>query len=302
MKNIKWGVLAAAVMLIISVYGCGGGAESSESERSEESFLSSSSSEVSEESSQEESEISAEESSEESSEGSDLESSEESSEEESSESSEESTAESSEPESSLPDDADTDDWKLVVVNRANPISDDYDYSNITEKIGKYPFHYEVAEQLRKMFAAAKEDGYSLVIVSGYRTKERSEVLYNNKVAELKKEGYSEEEALEEAARWIAPPGTSEHHTGLAADIVQAGYFTKHSSLNWVFDEYPEFEWLYEHCAEYGFILRYPKDKQDVTKITYEPWHYRYVGVEHAKKIMDAGVCLEEYVGLAEISE
>ncbi len=292
MKNIKWGVIAAAVMLILSAYGCTAGVESSED--SEESFLSSSSSEVSEESSQEESKSSAEESMEESSEGSDLESSEESSEEES--------LESSESESSVSDDVDTDDWKLVVVNRANPISDDYDYSNITEKIGKYPFHYEVAQQLRKMFAAAKEDGYSLVIVSGYRTKERSEVLYNNKVAQLKAEGYSEKDALEEAARWIAPPGTSEHHTGLAADIVQAGYFTKHSSLNWVFDEYPEFEWLYEHCAEYGFILRYPKDKQDVTKITYEPWHYRYVGVEHAKKIMESGVCLEEYVGLAEISE
>lgn len=287
MKGIKLGVLATAVMLMISVYGCGAGTENSES--TEESFLSSSSSEVSEETSQEESSKEESESSAEESEDSSEESSEESS-------------EASEPESSIPDEIDTDDWKLVVVNRANPIADDYDYSPITEKIGKYPFHYEVAEQLRKMFAAAKKDGYSLVIVSGYRTKERSEVLYNNKVAELKKEGYSEEEALEEAARWIAPPGTSEHHTGLAADIVQAGYFTKHSSLNWVFDEYPEFEWLYEHCAEYGFILRYPKDKQDVTKITYEPWHYRYVGVEHAKKIMDAGVCLEEYVGLAEIGE
>lgn len=137
-----------------------------------------------------------------------------------------------------------------------------------------------------------------MVVSGYRTVETSKRLYENKVQALRNAGYSEENAKTEAARWVAPPGTSEHHTGLAMDVVSSDYFNYYADLEHEFENFDEFSWLYEHCADYGFILRFPKDKQDITGITYEPWHYRYVGIENAKKIMDEKICLEEYLGVS----
>lgn len=104
--------------------------------------------------------------------------------------------------------------------------------------------------------------------------------------EYKNLGYSEADAKLEAGKWVAVPGTSEHCLGYAADLC---------SLEESFENSEQFAWLQEHCAEYGFILRYPKDKVDITKISYEPWHYRYVGSNHAQIIMSQGLCLEEYL-------
>ena len=104
-------------------------------------------------------------------------------------------------------------------------------------------------------------------------------------------GYSRVEATQMAATRILPPGTSEHNAGLAMDICVAS-----TSAN--FEQTDEFAWLMENAADYGFILRYPEDKQDITKITYEPWHWRYVGVENAKAMKASGECLEEYLGYA----
>ena len=98
------------------------------------------------------------------------------------------------------------------------------------------------------------------------------------------------EAEEKVAYWVARPGTSEHQAGLAVDIVDTNY----QSLDEQQEETPVQLWLMEHCAEYGFILRYPSGKSDLTGVGYEPWHYRYVGEEAAREIMDQGVCLEEY--------
>ena len=105
------------------------------------------------------------------------------------------------------------------------------------------------------------------------------------------EGYSREEAETEAGIWIAPPGTSEHQTGLAADIVSLDY----QMLDEEQENTPEQKWLMENSYKYGFILRYPRDKTEITKIGYEPWHYRYVGVEAAKEIFENLLCLEEYL-------
>ena len=102
-----------------------------------------------------------------------------------------------------------------------------------------------------------------------------------------------DQAAEKAKTINAYPGTSEHELGLAADIVTPSY----QSLDSGYDQTDAFKWLVEHCADYGFILRYPKEKQDITKIIYEPWHYRYVGQEDAKIIMESGVTLEEYLGI-----
>jgi D-alanyl-D-alanine carboxypeptidase len=154
------------------------------------------------------------------------------------------------------------------------------------------------DDLVEMMEDAKAAGLPLYIVSGYSPIERSRVLYNNKVQELLNSGYSRQEAEAEAGMWIAPPGTSEHSTGLAADLISADYYTKLPDLLPEFEEFEEAKWLKEHCAEYGFILRFPKGKEDITQVVFEPWHFRYVGKQAAAEIMAAGITLEEYLGVA----
>jgi D-alanyl-D-alanine carboxypeptidase len=137
-----------------------------------------------------------------------------------------------------------------------------------------------------MYLAAQKDGIDLYTVSGYRSYERQKTNFENKISTYRSNGMSKVEATQKAATIILPPGTSEHNLGFAMDIC---------SLEQSFENSKAFKWLNEHAADYGFILRYPKNKQDITKIIYEPWHWRYVGVEHAKAIKAAGVCLEEYL-------
>jgi D-alanyl-D-alanine carboxypeptidase len=141
-----------------------------------------------------------------------------------------------------------------------------------------------------MYEAAKADGVYLTPCSGYRTYETQERNYKNKISYYQGMGYSEEEAAVKAATIIMPPGSSEHNLGYAMDIVCVE--------EW-FEDTDEFQWLMENAADYGFILRYPEDKQDVTKVTYEPWHWRYVGVDAAKEMKASGQVLEEYLGAAQ---
>ncbi len=149
------------------------------------------------------------------------------------------------------------------------------------------------DALKKMMKACKsESGHSVCVVSGYRSVEKQEKLFNKQVNKHLNQGYSQEEAERLAAQVVAVPGTSEHHSGLAVDIID-------SCCSWELEEIqaslPGQQWLMEHCWEYGFILRYPEGTTDVTGIIYEPWHYRYVGEELAKELHDLGVTLEEYM-------
>lgn len=203
------------------------------------------------------------------------------------------------PESSAPPEPEQpainrEDWNLVLINPAHAIEKELEMT--FDEVQGYKFDSRIAGKVRELIAAAKEDGYSLTIVSGYRTMDRSRVLYANKIAEYQAMGYDEATARVEAAKWVAPPGTSEHHSGLAMDIVSGDYYTKYSDLVEEFENEPEAVWLRENCARFGFILRFPKDKVEVTGINYEPWHFRYVGEEHAAAIMEQGLCLEEYLG------
>lgn len=134
-------------------------------------------------------------------------------------------------------------------------------------------------------------GLEPTICSSYRTRDKQEELFEKKLDTLLQQGYSPEEAEREAARWVARPGTSEHETALAVDIVDAAY----QILDQQQEQTPVQQWLMTHCAEYGFILRYPTDKSDLTGIGYEPWHYRYVGTEAAETITEQHLCLEEYL-------
>ncbi len=184
------------------------------------------------------------------------------------------------------------DWRMILVNRdyilpdgykpelANAVESGYDDMYLDERVAPY---------YNEMYKAAYEDGIHLVPISGYRSVERQTNNFERKINYYIGEGYSKVEATQKAATIILPPGTSEHNAGLAMDIC---------SLEESFENTKEFRWLCENAADYGFILRYPEDKQDVTKIIYEPWHWRYVGVEAAKEMKASGECLEEYLGVA----
>ena len=182
------------------------------------------------------------------------------------------------------------DWNLILVNSNNLLPADFNVK--TDKIGKWLMDERIVDIVEQMFADAKADGVDLMICSSYRTVERQTTLFENQIQEFLNEGYSAEQARIEAAKWVAVPRTSEHHTGLALDIVTPTY----QMLDFGFADTAAFKWLSTHCTEYGFILRYPKDKTDITGIVYEPWHYRYVGVEAAKYIHENGLTLEEYLG------
>ena len=183
---------------------------------------------------------------------------------------------------------------MILVNVDNGLNRD-DAPASTTTIDGYTMESTAAAQLRKMLDDAETAGYTLTIYSAYRSYTKQETNFNNKINQYLAQGNDRETAEIKAANIVNPPGKSEHQTGLAADICTAALVYQYGSLPEQFSDTDAYTWLYEHCAEYGFILRYPEDKEDVTGITFEPWHYRYVGLERAKEIMDAKVCLEEFV-------
>ena len=191
------------------------------------------------------------------------------------------------------------DWRMVLVNPNVKLPDDYTVETETADAatGK-ELQTEAAEAYRQMAKAAEADGVSLMLCSGYRSVEYQQGLFDKKVEQCLSEGLSQEEAEIKAATIVAAPGHSEHNTGLAADIVTPD----HQMLDTAFEQTPAFVWLSQHAAEYGFILRYPQDKTAITGIIYEPWHYRYVGVDNAAAILQSGGCLEEYLAKLTISD
>lgn len=182
--------------------------------------------------------------------------------------------------------AQTADWNLILVNRWHLIPEGYaDNIELTELDGGEQVDARIADALMRMLDDARADGIYGVVVSGFRTQEKQQSLLDEKIAAFIDEGYSRADAEAAAETWVALPGASEHQLGLAADINADGV---HSTGQEVYD------WLRENAAAYGFILRYPEDKTELTGASYEPWHYRYVGEEAARAIMEQGLCLEEY--------
>lgn len=183
---------------------------------------------------------------------------------------------------------DEENWHLTLVNSSYRIPEDYHPDLVyvcgsSERLDK-----KVAEHYEKMYDAAKKEGIELTPCSGYRSYELQERNYTRKVEFFESQGYPTDEAKLKAATIIMPPGSSEHNLGYAMDIICVE--------EW-FEDTDEFRWLQKNAADYGFILRYPKDKQDITKVIYEPWHWRYVGVELAKELKSSGLVLEEYMGV-----
>ena len=186
--------------------------------------------------------------------------------------------------------ASRDDWQLILVNQWNALPSGYEVS-LNRLSNGLEVDSRCYADLTQMLDDMQAQGLSPFVCSAYRTVDEQQELFDNKVDQYISEGYSQEEARKEAGTVVAVPGTSEHHLGLAVDIVDKN--------NQILDENqektPVQQWLMENCWDYGFILRYPNGKSDITGIIYEPWHYRYVGREIAKEIHELNVTLEEYL-------
>lgn len=180
-----------------------------------------------------------------------------------------------------------DGWMLLLVNSSNAIPDGYAPTELTELSNGQSVDKRIYPSLQSMFDDARAQGVYPVVSSGYRTAKQQQSEMDDKIQEYIDDGKSEDEARTLAATYVAQAGYSEHEAGLAIDIVAKANKS---------DDDTVWAWMKEHCAEYGFILRYPEGKEGVTGMSYEPWHFRYVGVEAAQKIMGAGITLEEYLG------
>lgn len=194
--------------------------------------------------------------------------------------------------------ADANTWNMQLVSPAHPVDAGFaqpELGGIPQNGVEYYFDTRIVEELVKMLEACNAvEGHSLRIVSGYRGYAYQQKQYNYYYNNYKNLGLSDEEAAAKAREHEMPAGTTEHHTGLAVDFVTGSVQTPSQS----FAETSEFAWLKEHCAEYGFVLRYPADKTDITGMPYEPYHFRYVGVEDARIMTDNNLTLEEYVNKA----
>lgn len=178
------------------------------------------------------------------------------------------------------------DWRLTLANYENILPDDFkvEVANIDDT---KQFDARVIKYLNQMMNDMRKSGISNVWVqSAYRSVERQKELYNNSVQKYLKQGKTQEEAERLTEQYINKPGASDHNLGLAVDF---------NNVDNNFEDLKAFKWLKENAENYGFILRYPKSKESVTKIEYESWHWRFVGEEHAKKMNELNMCLEEYV-------
>lgn len=177
-----------------------------------------------------------------------------------------------------------DGWALLLVNADHPLPDGYTFSLKELRNGQF-VDVRIYPELQQMFDDAREEGIYPFINESFRTAERQQEIMDDYIASYEAQGLSHEEAVQKAHTIVAEPGTSEHQLGLAVDIVAE--YDADSTATW--------QWLKENAWRYGFILRYPADKVEITGIDYEPWHYRYVGCPTAQEITERGLCLEEYL-------
>ena len=183
---------------------------------------------------------------------------------------------------------------MVLVNHTSKMPDDYTFD--TKECGSATavnktLQTVACDAFLEMQKAAAADGVTVWMQSGYRSVKYQTSLYERKTKYYLDKGYDNATAKEKAAAVVNPPGYSEHNCGLAADLNSP----EHTGLDEGFEKTAAFRWLCEHAGDYGFILRYPRDAEDKTEIIYEPWHWRYVGVENAAKINASGLCFEEYI-------
>ena len=177
------------------------------------------------------------------------------------------------------------DWRLTLVNATHPVPADWQIT-LTELRGGVSVDSRMYPSLQKMFDDMRAEGLRPFVREGYRTNAYQQEVMQTRINTYLAQGYSQAGAEAEAKKYVAEPGTSEHELGLAVDIN-----SEDADAAW-----SVYAWLKKNASKYGFILRYPDGKTDITGINYEPWHYRYVGEEAAAEIMESGLTLEEYLG------
>lgn len=183
---------------------------------------------------------------------------------------------------------------LIVANKSHKLPEGYEPSDLTRpnvaSSAAWTLREPAARALEEMFAAAEADGIHMVLGSAYRSEAYQRQLWNN---------YASMYSPERADRISSRPGYSDHQTGLAVDIVQGMNSGLGTDFNETFENTPEAKWLHEHAQEYGWIMRYPKGKEEITGYAYEPWHFRYIGKEYAEAIyaVDEWETFEEYFGV-----
>lgn len=185
-----------------------------------------------------------------------------------------------------------DDWALILVNDSHPVDTKY-VPELTEIAPEHSVDSRIAEDAKQMLADGKAAGLKFYLCSTYRSYDDQKAVFNETMQDWINQGDSYIDAYNETKKSVAVPGYSEHALGLALDIMSEDY----QELDEKQADTPEAKWLAENCYKYGFILRYPLDKADITGIIYEPWHYRYVGKDAAKEITEKGITLEEYLGV-----
>lgn len=198
----------------------------------------------------------------------------------------------SEPVESEEEEEEDEPWKLLLVNYETKLPDGYERKlEFTKLRGDIWVDERIYPELQQMMNDCRAEGLKPIVCSGYRSTTKQTQLFNTEVRKYMRQGYTEENAIKETEKLQAHPGYSEHHTGMAVDIMPESnqYPSKEQ------EESGEIKWLMANCYKYGFILRYPEDKVDITHINYEPWHYRYVGKKAAKYITEHNLCLEEYL-------
>ena len=181
--------------------------------------------------------------------------------------------------------------EIILVNWEHPLPKEYEVELKWLVSGREQVAAEIYDDLYEMLSDGTDMGLQFVVASGYRSVSEQQEIWDDTIRMWRNRGLSEEEAAKETSKTLAYPGESEHATGLAVDIVSLDY----QNLDDGQHDTKESTWLRENCYKYGFILRYPKEKEKITGITYESWHFRYVGKEAAKKIMRREITLEEYL-------
>lgn len=188
-------------------------------------------------------------------------------------------------------DPNTPPWNLMLINRDHLLPEDF--TVILTPLAGQRFDYRVRDPLSHMVAAAADDDVTLIICSGYRSVPQQNRIYSRHMAQYQADGLSETEAQSKTEQFVQYPGASEHHTGMAVDF----FNESNCDLTKEFSTTPAYDWLSAHAADYGFVERYPAGKDSITGISWEPWHYRYVGPAHAKYMQSSSLSLEEYIDL-----
>ncbi|MDR1755135.1 MAG: M15 family metallopeptidase [Eubacterium sp.] len=187
-----------------------------------------------------------------------------------------------------------DEFAFFLINHDNPLPKNFKIERSVIQDG-FEMDARCAGYAMQMLEDAKKDGITLKVCSAYRSPEEQTEIFDKNVEMLIKKKYDPKEAERLTLREIAAPYESEHNCGLAMDLITEDWFINHDDLNADFEYTGEFKWLSANAWKYGFILRYPKGRSDITGIIYEPWHYRFVGLQKAEQIYCSNLTLEEYI-------